>query len=329
MQHITVLLHEVLDWIAPRKGGCYLDGTTGLGGHSAAILEAVQGDAKLLCLDRDPQALALARERLAPWRDSVVFRQARYSEFPEILEELGWSGLDGAVLDLGVSSMQLDEADRGFSFLHDGPLDMRMSPTGPEPPASRLVNNAGVDELKRIIWTYGEEPQAGRIARAIVQERAQEPIETTKRLADVVERAYPASWRAKARNHPATRTFQALRIAVNHELEELESFLKDIPDWLQPEGRVAIISFHSLEDRLVKHTIRHEAKSCTCPREVLRCVCGGPRMKVLTKKPQLPTDAEMRANSRARSAKLRVAERLPRRLPERLAKAAGQQEGKE
>ena len=201
MQHVTVLLHEVLEWIAPRAGGCYLDGTTGLGGHSAAILEAVQGQARLLCLDRDPQALALAEERLAPWKGSVVFEQACYSEFPAVMRSLGWQGLDGAVLDLGVSSLQLDEPERGFSFLHDGPLDMRMSPGGPEQPASRLVNKAGVDELKRIIWRYGEEPQAGRIARAIAQERVSRPIETTARLADIVERAYPAKWRATARNH--------------------------------------------------------------------------------------------------------------------------------
>lgn len=311
MQHVSVLLHEVLHWIAPRPGGTYLDGTVGLGGHSRALLDAVGGNARLLCLDRDPRALDLARQRLAEYEGAAIFERASYSEFPAIMETLGWDRLDGALLDLGVSSLQLDDPERGFSFLADGPLDMRMSSGGPEAPASRLVNKAGVDELKRIIAQYGEEPQAGRIARHIVQERAKAPIETTRRLAEVVERAYPPAWRAKARNHPATRTFQALRIAVNRELEELESFLKDIPERLAPGGRVAVISFHSLEDRLVKHAFKLEASSCRCPRHVLRCECGGPRLRLCFKKPLLPTEEEVRDNSRARSAKLRVAEKLP------------------
>ncbi len=310
MQHVSVLLHEVLQWIAPHPGGTYLDGTVGLGGHSGAILEKVDGDARILCLDRDPFALDLARGRLAQYEGAAVFERASYSAFPDILDALGWGLLDGALLDLGVSSLQLDDPERGFSFLQPGPLDMRMSPGGPEAPASRLVNKAGVDELKRIIATYGEEPQAGRIARGIVQARVKAPIETTQELASIVERAYPPAWRAKARNHPATRTFQALRIAVNRELEELESFLADIPARLRPGGRVAIISFHSLEDRLVKRAFRFEAKECRCPREVLQCRCGGPRLKILTKKPLTPSEEEVRGNSRARSAKLRVAERL-------------------
>jgi len=313
MQHVSVLLHEVLHWIAPKPGGMFLDGTVGLGGHSEALLDAVQGDARLLCLDRDPFALGLARERLARYEGAAVFAQAPFSEFPQVMQELGWEGLDGALLDLGVSSMQLDEAARGFSFIADGPLDMRMSPGGPEAPASMLVNKAGVEELKRIIAQYGEEPQAGRIARRIVQERASAPIETTKRLADVVERAYPAAWRAKARNHPATRTFQALRIAVNDELGELERFLAAIPERLNPGGRVAIISFHSLEDRLVKRAFREESRECRCPRHVLQCQCGGPRLRLCFKKPLVPQEREMQANVRARSAKLRVAERLPAR----------------
>ncbi len=310
MQHVSVLLHEVLHWLAPRPGGTYLDGTLGLAGHSAALLEQLDGNARLLGLDRDPQALAAASQRLSVFRYAAVCRQARYSEFSEILAELGWQGLDGALLDLGVSSLQLDTPERGFSFLADGPLDMRMGAGGPDAPATRLVNKAGVEELQRIIATYGEEPQAGRIARAIVQARALAPIETTGQLAALVERTYPAAWRATARNHPATRTFQALRMAVNSELEELETFLRLIPQALKPGGRVAIISFHSLEDRIVKHAFRHESLACTCPREVPQCVCGGPRLRVLTKKPVRPTEQEMAANSRARSAKLRVAERL-------------------
>lgn len=310
MQHVPVLLHEVLHWLAPQKGGRYLDGTVGLGGHSKALLDAVQGQAQLLCMDRDPFALELARERLGPYQGAAVFAQAPFSRFPEFMQELGWETLDGALLDLGVSSMQLDDAARGFSFLGQGPLDMRMSPGGPEAPASRLVNKAGVEELKRIIAEYGEEPQAGRIARRIVQERAKAPIETTQQLADVVERAYPPAWRAKARNHPATRTFQALRIAVNNELAELESFLADIPSHLNPGARVAVISFHSLEDRLVKRAFREEAKACKCPRHVLQCQCEGPRFRLCFKKPLTPGEQEMQDNTRARSAKLRVAERL-------------------
>lgn len=311
MQHVSVLVRQVLHWIAPRPGGRYLDGTLGLGGHSKALLDAVDGQAELLCLDRDPFALDLAQERLAPYEGAAVFELLPFSRFPEAMDELGWQGLDGAMLDLGVSSMQLDDGQRGFSFLADGPLDMRMSAKGPEAPASRLVNTAGVEELKQIIARYGEEPQAGRIARHIVQARAKAPIETTKQLAEVVERAYPPAWRAKARNHPATRTFQALRIAVNNELQELETFLQDIPERLNPGARVAIISFHSLEDRIVKNVFRDESKNCRCPRHVLQCQCQGPRLRLCFKKPLTPEEDEMQANSRARSAKLRVAEKLP------------------
>ena len=309
MQHVSVLLQEVLEWLDPRPGGKYLDGTLGLGGHTEAILEHVVGNARILGLDRDPQAMEIAAQRLSRFGDAVQIRRSDYSEFPTHLRELDWDKLDGALLDVGVSSLQLDAPERGFSFLADGPLDMRMSPGGPMPPASRLVNKAGIEELKRIIGTYGEEPMGGRIARAIVETRAKSPIETTKRLAEIVERAYPAAWRAKARNHPATRTFQALRIAVNDELGELERFLRQIPDYLAPGARVAIISFHSLEDRLVKRAFREEARECRCPREQMICTCGGPRLKVLTKKPVAPTAGEAASNIRSRSAKLRVAER--------------------
>ncbi len=310
MGHVPVLVQEVLQWLKPRPEGKYLDGTVGLGGHGEAILRHVGGDAHLLGIDRDPNALELAAKRLAPFGDAVDLRRGDYSSFPLWLRERGWDKLDGILLDVGVSSLQLDSPERGFSFLAQGPLDMRMSPGGPMPPASRLVNKAGVEELKRIIGTYGEEPMGGRIARAIVEARAKAPIEGTLQLAEIVERAYPAAWRAKARNHPATRTFQALRIAVNDELGELERFLRLMPEYLAPGGRVVVISFHSLEDRLVKRAFRDEARECRCPREQMVCSCGGPRLRVLTKKPVTPQPEEAAANPRARSARLRAAERM-------------------
>jgi 16S rRNA (cytosine1402-N4)-methyltransferase len=307
--HVSVLVREVLQWLEPRPGGKYLDGTVGLGGHGEAILREVGGNAHLLGIDRDSRALEIAAARLAPFGNAVDLRRGDYSSFPMLLRERGWDTLDGMLLDVGVSSLQLDSPERGFSFLADGPLDMRMSPGGPMPPASRLVNKAGVEELKRIIGTYGEEPMGGRIARAIVEARAKAPIEGTRQLAEIVERAYPAAWRAKARNHPATRTFQALRIAVNDELGELERFLRAVPEHLAPGGRVVVISFHSLEDRLVKRAFREEARECRCPREQMRCSCSGPRLRILTKKPVTPQPEEAAANPRARSARLRAAER--------------------
>lgn len=321
--HIPVLLDEVLDALAPRPGGRYLDGTLGLGGHSAAILaqadsartdsaEAEQGTAELCGLDRDSQALAIARERLAPWGGRVHLFHRRYSEFAEALDELGWDAVDGALIDIGVSSMQIDTADRGFSFHADGPLDMRMNADSLELTARQLLARIRADELKRIIATYGEDPQAGRIARAIINARDRQPIETTRQLAAIVESAYPASWRAKARNHPATRTFQALRIVVNDEMGELERFLDGILSRLRPGGRLAVISFHSIEDRIVKHRMRRWAQGCICPRQVPRCVCGHePEARLITPKPICPGDVETARNPRAGSARLRVAEKLP------------------
>ncbi|MFW5734898.1 MAG: 16S rRNA (cytosine(1402)-N(4))-methyltransferase RsmH [Oceanidesulfovibrio sp.] len=309
--HASVMVSEVLQHLAPKAGGRYMDGTLGLGGHSAAMLEAVGGDLNLLGIDRDTLALQTAQKRLASYGERVAFRQGSYSRFEEFLGEMGWDALDGALLDLGVSSIQLDDAERGFSFLHDGPLDMRMGLSEGDAPAHRLVNKLSHGELKAIIHRLGEEPMAGRIARAILEARSREPIESTERLADIVEQAYPAKWRATARRHPATRTFQALRMAVNRELEELAFFLERITDRLVEGGRVVIISFHSLEDRAVKHAFRDEAKGCNCPRNVPVCRCGRvPRLKILTKKPLTPSEDEVAANSRARSAKLRAAERL-------------------
>lgn len=308
--HTTVLRDEVVEWLKPRPGGRYLDGTLGLGGHTEAILRAAPNSA-VLGLDRDSEALVYASERLASFGDRAILRHASFSHFERTLDELGWAAVDGAVLDLGVSSLQLDRRERGFSFLGNGPLDMRMDPEGGLPPASRLVNHAGLEELKRIIRDYGDEPLAGKIAKAIVKRREEAPFETTAQLAETINLAYPPQRRRQARNHPATRTFMALRIAVNHEVDELDEFLTRAPARLAPGARLAVISFHSLEDRLVKQAFREWAKSCICPPRQLVCTCRGHALaRVLTKKPQLPGEAEQSANPRSRSAKLRVAERI-------------------
>lgn len=312
--HIPVLPEEVLEYLAPKDGGVYLDGTLGLGGHTSRILEAAR--CTVLGLDRDEEALALAEKRLAPYGDRAILRHSRFSGFEEHLDSLGWDHIDGALVDIGVSSLQIDTPERGFSFLHDGPLDMRMDLTGAGedtvvPPAAKLVNTAPYDVLKEIIKTAGEEPQAGRVARAIVDARGKKPIETTAELAAIVEAAYPAKWRATARNHPATRTFQALRIAVNGEFDELRLFLERIVPRLKPGGRLVVISFHSLEDRIVKHFMRDEATGCKCPRHVPVCICHHvAALKILTKKPVMASGEELRANVRSSSAKLRAAEKV-------------------
>jgi 16S rRNA (cytosine1402-N4)-methyltransferase len=309
--HVPVLPEEALRYLAPKDGGRYLDGTVGLGGHTSRILEAAPG-CKVLGLDRDGSALALAAERLKPFGDRAALRHSRFSGAPRRLDEHGWETIDGALADLGVSSLQVDTPERGFSFLHDGPLDMRMDLTGGDAePASTLVNTAPRDVLKDIIASFGEEPQAGRIARAIIDARGKRPIKTTAELAAIVEAAYPPQWRAMARNHPATRTFQALRVAVNAELRELRKFLEGIVPYLTPGGRLVVISFQSLEDRIVKHFFRDESQGCRCPRQIPVCVCNhAATLNVLTRKPVTAAEEELRVNVRASSAKLRAAERM-------------------
>lgn len=313
--HATVMKTEAVDFLRPRPGGRYLDGTLGMGGHSRELLSRVNGQAQLLGLDRDRAALAMAGERLAEFGDAAILRYSAFADFEIELDALGWDTVDGALLDVGVSSLQLDNADRGFSFLADGPLDMRMDTGAGAAPARNLVNQGSFERLKIVIRDLGEEPMAGRIARAIIAAREEEPIETTLRLAKIVEAAYPAKWRRTARNHPATRTFQALRLEVNDELGQLRHFLERITDRLAEGGRVVVISFHSLEDRLVKRAFRERAKPCTCPPRQLICTCSGPSLKLLTKKPMLPSDEEQAANPRSRSAKLRAAEKLPAPKP--------------
>ena len=305
--HTPVLLEESMELLAPREGGRYLDGTVGLGGHAEAIL---RHGAWLCGIDRDQRALEFAGGRLSVFGERVRLFALPFSEFANALDELGWDEVDGMLLDIGVSSMQLDTAERGFSFTADGPLDMRMNPEPGKASAWHLVNRERPEVLKRIIAELGEDPQAGRIARCIAEDRRKNPIDSTRQLAALVERAYPPVWRAKARNHPATRTFQALRMTVNDELGELHRFLERGLSRLRVGGRLAVITFHSLEDRMVKHAMRRWAQGCLCPRHLPRCVCRHvPEARILTKKPVCASSEEVAANPRASSAKLRVVEK--------------------
>lgn len=314
--HIPVLMKETLAALQPvldagrDRPVRILDGTLGMAGHSSAMLRAAPM-AELCALDRDEEALELARRRLEPFAGRAHTYHCRYSQFEEALDDLGWDRVDAVLLDIGVSSLQLDEAERGFSFYGDGPLDMRMDQHSGAPSAWHWVNRESFDRLKECIATLGEEPQAGRIARAIVDARQKSPIDTTAQLAALVEKAYPPAWRAKARRHPATRTFQALRMAVNDELGELRRFLDAILGRLSLGGRLAVISFHSLEDRMVKQTMRYWAEGCRCPRHVPVCVCHHvPEVEILYKKPVQADDDELAINPRASSAKLRAVEKI-------------------
>ena len=284
-----------------------MDGTVGAGGHAWGILQASQPDGRLLGLDLDPQALELARQRLAEFGERVSLVQASYATLSEQISRIGWEGANGILLDLGLSSMQLDTAARGFSFAVDAPLDMRFSPQNPVS-AADLVNKLPERDLANLIFRYGEERRSRQIARAIVQSR---PINTTRQLAEIVLRA-SGSERRKSHLHPATRTFQALRIEVNQELENLQSVLPQAVSALLPGGRLAIIAFHSLEDRIVKQFFQRESRDCICPPSQPVCTCGHQAvLKILTRSPIRPTEEETALNPRARSAVLRIAEKLP------------------
>jgi 16S rRNA (cytosine1402-N4)-methyltransferase len=306
--HLSVLPEEVIRFLDPTDGKIYLDGTLGGGGHSALILEKAPG-AFLIGIDRDQTALTAAGARLATHGDRVRLLHGDFAGVTEQLNSIGVTALDGFILDLGVSSHQLDTRERGFSFQQDAPLDMRMDSSCGET-AADLVNELPEAELERIFSEYGEERWAKRIASFIVKERTELPITTTFRLVDIIKGAVPkAKW--DERIHPATRTFQALRIAVNTELVSLEQGMRAALDLLRPGGRGVIISFHSLEDRIVKHIFREYAEGCTCPRQLPICVCGNlPRVKILTSRPVSATEAETDKNPRARSAKLRAVEKL-------------------
>ena len=304
MQHMPVLFHEVLDTLNLFPGGLYVDGTVGAGGHAQGILKAISPEGKLLGLDRDPAALEIAENRLAEFGNRVVLIHSSYSRLKSHLNNLSWKTVDGILLDLGLSSMQLDNPERGFSFRKAGPLDMRFDPSQPFS-AADLVNESSKDDLADLIFRYGEERYSRKIADAIIANR---PLEDTQELADIIESAIRNK---PSRIHPATRTFQALRIAVNQELKALEAFLPTALDALNPGGRLAVIAFHSLEDRIVKQFFRKESKDCICPTEIPQCVCGHKKqLKEINRRPIRPEDKEILENPRSRSAKLRVAEKI-------------------
>jgi 16S rRNA (cytosine1402-N4)-methyltransferase len=304
MKHLPVLYNEIIHAMQPHREGLYIDGTLGAGGHAWGILQASSPDGQLLGMDVDPQALDLAQEKLADFGGRAILVHASYRSLLYQVANLGWHRVDGILLDLGLSSMQLDTPERGFSFQSEAPLDMRFDPEG-KVRAENLVNNMDESELADILFRYGEERRSRQVARAIVRAR---PIQTTTQLAQVVAGATSGG---KSGIHPATRTFQALRIAVNGELDALEEVLPQTIEALTPGGRLVVISFHSLEDRMVKQFIRKESKDCLCPPRQPVCTCGHlATLRDLTVKPVRPKDDEISNNPRSRSARLRIAERI-------------------
>jgi 16S rRNA (cytosine1402-N4)-methyltransferase len=309
--HLPVLAEEVLAMLAPRSGSLQIDATLGGGGHTERILEASNPDGRLLGLDADPAAIARVDARLRPvYGDRLVLRQGNFRELAEVAPAAGFGAVDGALFDLGLSSFQLADTERGFGFRAGGPLDMRFD-TSRGVPAAELLATLDAKELTALFRRYGEEPKAGRIARAIVEARREAPVETAEELAALVERVLPRNPRQPRRTHPATRVFQALRIAVNEELEALEAGLAAAVDLLRPGGRLVVLSYHSLEDRIVKRFFAAERRGCVCPPELPVCVCGrNPRLRLLTRRSVTPTPEEVAANPRSRSARMRAAERL-------------------
>ena len=305
--HKPVLLEECLTGLQIRPEGVYVDGTLGRAGHSLEIVKRLT-TGRLIALDRDGTALEAARERLANYMDRVTLVHSNFSRLEQVLQELGISRADGMLFDLGVSSPQLDEAARGFSYMQEAPLDMRMDTTAPLT-AYEVVNTWSEEELRRILYDYGEERYAPRIAHAIVRRRAERPIATTLELVECIRGTMPPQ-ALREKQHPAKRSFQAIRIAVNGELDELPPMLAAAAKYLRPGGRLAVITFHSLEDRIVKQTLKELATGCTCPPEFPVCVCGKkPKMTLVNRKPIMASQEELAENPRARSAKLRVAER--------------------
>lgn len=306
--HKPVLLAECIEALHIRPEGIYVDGTLGRAGHSREIAQRLT-TGRLVCIDRDQAAIDAAQERLAPWMDRVTLVHSNFDRVSEILAELDIPGVDGMLFDLGVSSPQLDDASRGFSYMHDAPLDMRMDATAPLT-AYDVVNTWSYEELRHILFEYGEERYAPAIAKKIVQARETAPVQTTLELAELIRSAMPAA-ALREKQHPAKRSFQAIRIAVNDELGAVSRMMRASIDHLNPGGRLAVITFHSLEDRIVKNAMAEAAKGCTCPPSFPVCVCGRtPKIQVLTKKPIIATMEEVRENPRARSAKLRVAVKL-------------------
>ncbi len=309
--HIPVLAEEVLTMLAPAPGSLQIDATLGGGGHTERILEATDPDGRLLGLDADGAAIARVAGRLQPrYGDRLVLRQANFRELASVAPVAGFGQVDGALFDLGLSSYQLADTDRGFGFRAGGPLDMRFD-TSRGVPAAELLATLDTNELAALFGRYGEEPRAGRIARAVVDARRTAPVTTAEDLAALVERVAPPNPRQPRRSHPATRVFQALRIAVNEELDALLEGLAAALDLLRPGGRLVVLSYHSLEDRIVKRFFAAERRGCVCPPELPVCVCGrNPRLRLVTRPSLTPSAAEIAANPRARSARLRAAERL-------------------
>ena len=309
--HLPVLAEEVVSMLQPAPGSLQIDATVGGGGHTERILEAANPDGRLLGLDADPAAIERVAHRLRPrFGERLVLRQANFRELATVAADAGFGAVDGCLFDLGLSSFQLADTDRGFGFRAGGPLDMRFD-TSRGVPAAELLATLDAKELTALFRRYGEEPKAGRIARAIVDARREAPVATAEELAALVERVAPPNPRQPRRTHPATRVFQALRIAVNEELEALEAGLAAAVDLLRPGGRLVVLSYHSLEDRIVKRFFAAERRGCICPPELPVCVCGrNPRLRLLTRKSVTPTPEEVASNPRSRSARLRAAERL-------------------
>ena len=306
--HVSVLLEECIEGLAIKPDGIYVDGTLGGAGHSSRIVAQLT-TGRLIGIDRDPVALRAAGERLQPYADRVTLVHSNFCEIKQVLQDLNIEGVDGILLDLGVSSPQLDDGARGFSYMADAPLDMRMN-SEDTLSAHTVVNTWPQEELKRILYTYGEERYAPQIAAAICRRRQEAPIETTLELVDIIRSAMPAA-ALREKQHPAKRSFQAIRIAVNDELGSVEKVMRDAIPALNPGGRLAIITFHSLEDRIVKVGMADAAKGCTCPPNFPVCVCGNkPKVKIISRKPITSTDEELERNPRARSAKLRVCEKI-------------------
>lgn len=305
--HKPVLLNACIEALHIRPDGVYVDGTLGRAGHSIEIAQRLT-TGRLLCIDRDMAAIDAAKVRLAPYLDRVTLIHSNFSELEDVLRQAGVSGADGMLFDLGVSSPQLDDASRGFSYMHDAPLDMRMDASAPLT-AYEVVNAWSYEELRRILYEYGEERYAPAIARSIVRAREIAPVQTTLELVEVIKSAMPPS-ALREKQHPAKRSFQAIRIAVNGELDALPPMLRSAVAGLNPGGRLAVITFHSLEDRIVKRTMTDLARGCTCPPNFPVCVCGKkPQVRLVTRKPIIADSAELEENPRARSAKLRVAEK--------------------
>lgn len=309
-KHIPVLYQEVLQGLNLKSGGVYVDGTVGGGGHSKGILESIGPQGRLIAIDQDINALKAAGENLSAYKEQVTFYHANFSQMASILAEAAPEGVDGILIDIGVSSPQLDNAARGFSYMHDAPLDMRMNPDA-ELSAYTVVNQYSEEALARILADYSEEKWAKRIAQIIVERRGIAPIETTFQLVDCIERAIPKGAREK-NSHVAKRTFQGIRIEVNHELDVLQDILDTAIDHIKIGGRMAVITFHSLEDRIVKNHFKYLASDCICPPELPICQCDKvPTIKIITRKPITASKEELQENSRAASAKLRVIEKIP------------------